>query len=172
MVPAAGIFINLLMASLPHARVTSSLFLLCLHLGRAQFAGFFTPTLPCQEAPAGDQSLLPSGNQFPKYSHLADFYGLPFQRTMQGLLWGVVLESAQNHRTNPKMIWTARDLRDYLIPTPSHEQSHLPLDHVASSPVQLGFEHFQAPQILQTACASASSPSKNFFLSQITPLSI
>lgn len=96
MVSTAGMFINLLMPSccLPHARVTSSLFLLCLHLDRAQFAGFSTPTLPCQEVPVGDQSLLPSGNPFPKYSHLADFLGLPFQRTLQGLLWAAVLESA------------------------------------------------------------------------------
>lgn len=90
MVPTSGIFINLLMPSscLPRARVTSSLFLLCLHLDRAHFAGFSTPTPSCREAPAGAQSLLPSRNQFPKYSHRADFLGLPFQRTMQRVVVG------------------------------------------------------------------------------------
>ena len=31
------------------------------------------------------------------------------------------------------MVWVGRDLKDHLVPTPCHEQGHLPLDQVAQS---------------------------------------
>jgi len=41
------------------------------------------------------------------------------------------------------MVSIGRDLKDHLIPTPCHEQGHLPLHQVAQSSIQPGLEHFQ-----------------------------
>ena len=41
------------------------------------------------------------------------------------------------------MVRAGRDLKDYLVPAPWHEQGHLPLDRVAQSSIQSGLEHFQ-----------------------------
>jgi len=41
------------------------------------------------------------------------------------------------------MVSVGRDLKYYLVPTPCHEQSHLPLEQVVQSSIQPGLEHFQ-----------------------------
>jgi len=41
------------------------------------------------------------------------------------------------------MVRVGRDLKDYLVPTPCHEQGHLPLHQVAQSSIQPGLKHFQ-----------------------------
>jgi len=45
------------------------------------------------------------------------------------------------------MVRVGRDLKDHLVPTPCHEQGHLPLDQVAQSSIQPGLEHFQGGDI-------------------------
>ena len=49
--------------------------------------------------------------------------------------------SGQNHR----MVWVGRDLTDHLVPTPCHEQGHLPPAQGAQSSIQPGLEHFPSP---------------------------
>jgi len=41
------------------------------------------------------------------------------------------------------MVWVGRDLEDHLVPTPCHEQGHLPPAHAAQSSIQPGLEHCQ-----------------------------
>jgi len=41
------------------------------------------------------------------------------------------------------MVWVGRHLKAHLVPTPCHEQGHLPPDQVAQSSIQPGLEHCQ-----------------------------
>jgi len=49
------------------------------------------------------------------------------------------MAESQNHR----MVWVGMDLKDHLVPSPCHEQGHLPLDRVAQSSIQPGVGHCQ-----------------------------
>ena len=42
-----------------------------------------------------------------------------------------------------RMVWLGKDLKDHLVPTPCHEQGHLPLDQGAQSSIQPGLEPCQ-----------------------------
>jgi len=44
---------------------------------------------------------------------------------------------------NHSMVWVGRNFKDHLVPSPCHEQGHLPLDQVAQSSIQPGLEHCQ-----------------------------
>jgi len=50
--------------------------------------------------------------------------------------------SGQNHR----MVWVGRDLTDHLVPTPCHEQGHLPPAQVAPSSLALNTSFARSPE--------------------------
>uniref|UniRef100_A0A8B9GSG9 Sodium/hydrogen exchanger n=1 Tax=Amazona collaria TaxID=241587 RepID=A0A8B9GSG9_9PSIT len=68
-------------------------------------------------------------------------FGLP-QDADSG--WGKLLISSQPCISqNHSLVWVGRELKAHPVPTPCHEQGHLPLHHVAPSPVQPGLEQCQ-----------------------------
>ena len=45
------------------------------------------------------------------------------------------------------LVWVGRDLKDHLVPTPSHRQGHLPPDQAAACTIQSDLEHCQGQGI-------------------------
>jgi len=45
------------------------------------------------------------------------------------------------------MVWVGKNLKNHPIPTPCGGQGHLPLDQIAQSPIQPGFERLQEGSI-------------------------